>query len=84
MITMHQNPRKEALFNIGTLSPNPWDLPLSGLHMCARRGGRATPVYAGIPVGAPVASPRSRILRRGEHQYMPGAKIIADFITRKV
>jgi hypothetical protein len=69
---------------MGTLSPNPWDLPLSGLHVCARQGGKATPVHAGIPVGAPVASLRSRILRRGEHQYMPGAKVIAGPITGRV
>jgi hypothetical protein len=69
---------------MGTLSPNPWDLPHSGLHTCACRGGRATPAHAGIPVGAPVASLRSRILRRGEHQYMPTAAVIAGPTPGKV
>lgn len=69
---------------MGTLSPYPWDLPHSGLHTCACRGGGATPARAGIPVGAPVASLRSRILRRGEHQYMPGAEVLAGSITGRV
>ena len=29
-------PRNEALLNSGTLSPNPWDLTLSGQNVCWR------------------------------------------------
>ena len=57
--------------NMGTLSPNPWDLPLCGKH-AARRGGVAAPAHACASDSAPVASLRSRILCRGDVQYRPG------------
>ena len=53
---------------MGTPSPYPWDLSLSGKH-AAGRGGVAAPAHACASVGAPVASLRSRTLRRGDVQY---------------
>ena len=52
---------------MGTLSPSPWDLSLSGQNRAARAA--APPRHSGTRVGAPVASLRCRILRRGDAQY---------------
>jgi hypothetical protein len=57
--------RKNALFNLGPLSPNPWDLSLSRQNDSLP--GRLTPPrHSGRWVGAPVASLRCRILLPGE------------------
>src|SRR3954470_16939708 len=49
-----------------TLSPYPWDLPLSSQNAQACGAVSAAPHHSGRWVGAPVASLRSRILRPGE------------------
>ena len=51
--------------NMGTLSPNPWDLPLSRQNGGFRWGGLLPPRHSGRWVGARVASLRSPILRPG-------------------
>src|SRR5579862_5365203 len=54
---------------LGTLSPNPWDLPLCRQNGLFFGGGWRRPRHSGRWVGAPVASLRSRIFRPGEVQY---------------
>ena len=64
--------QKERHYQLGTLSPNPWDL-----SPCARMADwlvgrlRAAPSHSGRWVGAPVASLRCRILRPGEVSISP-------------
>ena len=55
--------------NMGTLSPCPWDLTLSGQN---GHGGTADPPrHSGPWVGAPVASLRGRTLRPGAVSITP-------------
>ena len=51
---------------MGTLSPYPWDLPLSRQNRWFFLGRLSPPRHSGRWVGAPVASLRCRILRPGE------------------
>ena len=67
MINMLEQ-KNRYLFYMGTLSPYPWDLALSG-KLAVSRGSIATPAHACASAGAPVASLRSRTLRRGDVQY---------------
>jgi hypothetical protein len=53
---------KQSLFNVGTLSPNPWDLSLSGNNGSLTHGGLSTIVP---PVGRP------RTLRGGTDHARP-------------
>src|SRR6185437_11274555 len=49
---------------MGTLSPNPWDLSLSGQNASLNRA-TAVALHSGIRIGALVASLRCHILRAG-------------------
>jgi hypothetical protein len=51
---------------MGTLSPNPWDLPLSGQNVWQNRA-TGVALHSGTRIGALVASLRSHILRAGAH-----------------
>jgi len=53
-----QSIRKGALLNSGTLSPNPWDLTLSGQNVWPYTGGTRTEDKAG-----PVAKPDAQLIQ---------------------
>ena len=82
---MRNTKRKETLMNMGTLSPYPWDLTLSGQN---GHGGTADPPrHSGPWVGAPVASLRGRTLRPGAVSITPappGGKKLAGTVSGAV
>jgi len=57
---------------MGTLSPYPWDLPLSRQNRWFFLGRLSPPRHSGRWVGAPVASLRSRTLRPGRVSIQSG------------
>jgi hypothetical protein len=59
--------------NLGTLSPNPWDLTLSGQN--GLRGADGPLRHSGPWVGARVASQRCPVLRPGAASINPGPPV---------
>jgi len=55
-----------GFLQLGTLSPNPWDLPAFSARMAVRLWAAAPPRHSGRWVGARGASLRSPILRPGK------------------
>jgi hypothetical protein len=66
MTRRQQVNEEDGFLSMGTLSPNPWDLPLSRQNGCFVLGRLVPPRHSGRWVGAPVASLRCRILRPGK------------------